>query len=117
MLQLILKGLISGAVVVTASEVARRSSVLAALVVSLPLTSILALSWLYLDTRDAQQVVQLSWAILWIIVPSLVFFVALPALVRLGVGVPAAIAGACVITALSYAAYIWALHRFAGVEL
>ena len=117
MLQLLLKGLISGALVVGASEVARRSSLLAAILVSLPLTSMLALGWLYYDTRDAAQVVDLSWAILLIVLPSVVFFVALPLLVRWGWGVPAALVGATAVMVVAYAAYAWALSRFAGVEL
>lgn len=51
---------------------------------SLPLASILALAWLYLAAHDAVAVTGLSGAILWIVVPSLVFFAALPRLVRAG---------------------------------
>ena len=81
---LLLKALLSGAIIAVASEVARRSSLLAALLISLPLTSILAFIWLYRDTRDANEVAALSWSILWLIVPSLVFFVVLPLAIRGG---------------------------------
>ena len=69
---LVLKALLSGAIVVAASEVARRSSILGAIIVSLPLTSILAMIWLYRDTGDDREVSDLSWAILWVFAPSLV---------------------------------------------
>jgi len=111
--ELFVKALISGVVVVAASEAARRSSLLGAVLISLPLTSILALAWLYAGTRDTQKVVDLSWAILWIVVPSLVFFAAVPLLVRLGAGVPVAIVAACGITACAYAGWI-VLLRAAG---
>lgn len=111
MWQLIAKGLISGAVIVAASEVARRSTVWAAVLVSLPLTSILALAWLWLDTKDVEQVSSLSWAILWIVVPSLVFFVTLPLLLRWNVPFVAALLVACAVMAGAYAGYAKLLGR------
>lgn len=112
-MELFAKALISGVVVVAASEAARRSSLLGAVLISLPLTSILALTWLYAGTHDSQKVIDLSWAILWIVVPSLVFFAAVPVLIRMGAGVPLALLGACAVTACAYAGWI-ALLRAAG---
>jgi hypothetical protein len=114
--QLILKAALSGVIVAAASEVARRSSLAGAIIVSLPLISILTLAWLYWDTGSATKVQDLSWSILWLIVPSLVFFVALPLLIRAGVGVPAAIGVACLATAAVYPAYI-AATRALGLDL
>ena len=109
-----LKALLSGVVIAVASEVARRSSLLGAVLLSLPLTSILAMIWLYRDTRDTDKVSSLSWSILWVIVPSLVFFVALPLLLRAVAFWPALLL-ACAATAASYAVWIWA-GRGLGVE-
>jgi uncharacterized membrane protein (GlpM family) len=109
--QLVIKAVISGIVIAVASEAARRSSVLGAIIISLPLTSILALAWLYRDTGNAQKVQDLSWSILWVIVPSLAFFVVLPLLIRGGVGVPLAIVGACAVTAVVYAVYVLGARR------
>lgn len=103
---LIVKALISGLVVAVASEAARRWTLVGAVLISLPLTSILALAWLYFDTRDGQQVIDLSWAILWVVVPSLVFFIALPVLMRSGLQFVPALLLACAITAVAYAAWI-----------
>jgi hypothetical protein len=47
MLYLIVKAAVSGIIFALASEVARRSSMWAALVLSLPLVSILATIWLW----------------------------------------------------------------------
>src|SRR5215204_2215907 len=49
---LLLKALLSGAIIAAASELARRSSLLAAAVLSLPLTSILAIVWLSPATQQ-----------------------------------------------------------------
>jgi hypothetical protein len=112
---LIVKALISGVIVALASELARRSSLLGAVLISLPLTSILALVWLYRDTGDKGDVASLSWSILWVVVPSVVFFVALPvALKKLEFGW--ALLVACLITAGAYALWVWAAQRL-GLEL
>jgi hypothetical protein len=113
---LVVKALLSGLVIAVASEAARRWTLLGAILISLPLTSILALAWLYFDTRDAQQVIDLSWSILWVVVPSLVFFIALPLLLRSGLVFVPALLVACAITAVAYAAWI-GLARALGLSV
>ena len=81
-LNLIGKGLFSGAVIVTASEIAKKSTIFGALVISLPLASIMSMTWLYNDTKDTSQVADFAESILWLVIPSLVLFVALPFLLR-----------------------------------
>ena len=56
MLYYTIKILLSSLVLVAVSEIAKRSSTLGALLASLPLTSLLAFVWLYLDTGDVQKV-------------------------------------------------------------
>ena len=112
---LLFKALLSGAIIAVASEVARRSSLFAAVLISLPLTSMLAAIWLYRDTRDTGEVAELSWSILWVLPPSLMFFVTLPFALR-SLGFWPAIVLACAVTALSYAAWVWAVRRL-GFDL
>jgi TRAP-type mannitol/chloroaromatic compound transport system permease large subunit len=112
----LVKALLSGAIVAAASEVARRSSLLGAVLISLPLISILALVWLYRDTRDTGEVASLSWSILWVIPPSVVFFVALPLALRSGAAFWLALTVACAATAVSYAVWILVARRI-GVDL
>ena len=112
---LLLKAAISGVIVAAASEVARRSSLLGAVLISLPLTSILALVWLYRDTHDKGQVASLSWSILWIVVPSVVFFIALPVALK-KMGFAPALLLACAATAGAYAVWVWTARRL-GLEL
>lgn len=112
----IVKALVSGIIIAAASEAARRSTLLGAIIISLPLTSILAIVWLYRDTADSEQIISLSWSILWVIVPSLVFFVALPVGLRSGLGFVPALLIACCVTAVAYAAWI-AAARVLGLNL
>ena len=78
------KGLLGGSIVVAASEIAKKSAVFGALVVSLPLTSILAMTALYHDTVDASQVADFAESILWLVVPSLALFIVLPIMIGRG---------------------------------
>jgi hypothetical protein len=55
LLYLIAKAAISGIVIMAASEIAKRSPMFGALLVSLPLTSILAMIWLWRDTADNER--------------------------------------------------------------
>ena len=108
---MLLKALLSGAIIAAASELARRSSLLGAVLISLPLASILAMIWLYRDTRDVSEVADLSWAILWVVVPSAVFFVVLPVALRGGVAFWASMLLACAATAVAYAVWVVVARR------
>lgn len=112
---LLLKALLSGAIVAAASELARRSSLLGAVLVSLPLLSVLAAVWLYRDTHDTDEVAALSWSILWLIPPSLVFFVVLPLALR-SLDFWPSLGLACAATAVSYAAWVGVV-RLLGYDL
>lgn len=105
-MELLLRAAISGVIVALASEAARRSTLLGAVIVSLPLTSILTIVWLYRAEGDTDEIASLSWSILWIVVPSLVFFVALPLLLRAGVAFWPSLLVACGATAAAYAVWV-----------
>lgn len=115
-MQFLLRVLISALIIAGVAELGRRYSVLAAILASLPLTSILALSFLYFETRQTEPVVELSYSIFWAVLPSLIFFIALPTLIRLGLSFVPALLLSCVVMALAYSAYAALLGRF-GVSL
>lgn len=81
----ILKVGISALLIAAISELGKRSSLMAALLASLPLISVMAMFWLFIETRDAQKVADLTTGIFWLILPSLALFIALPLLLRKGV--------------------------------
>ena len=83
-LGLIAKGIFSGAVVVIASEVAKKTAVFGALITSIPIISVLSLTWLYEDTKDTAQVADFAESILWLVLPSTLLFILLPYLLRQG---------------------------------
>jgi hypothetical protein len=68
------KLLVSALAIAVATEVAKRHAFWGALIVALPLTSILAMSWLYAETRDDALVTQFARDIFVLVPVSLVFF-------------------------------------------
>ena len=113
-MELLVRAAVSGVLVAAASEVARRSTIFGAVIVSLPLTSILAIIWLYRADHDTDEVSSFAWSILWVVAPSLVFFVALPLLLRGGLAFTPSLALACAATAAAYGAWV-AAGRALGV--
>ena len=100
MAYLILKAALSGLIVMLVSEVAKRSPAFGALIVSLPLLSILAMIWLWRDTGDTARIADHAQATFWYVLPSLPMFLVLPALLRHGVGFWPALAISCLLTTL-----------------
>ena len=107
---------LSALILVAVAEVAKRSTFWAAALASLPLTSLLAFVWLYLDTGDVQKVAALAGGIFWLVLPSLLLFVLLPVLLRLGWGFWASLAVSSAATALAYVGMIRLLAAF-GIRL
>jgi hypothetical protein len=110
-----LKVAVSALVIVAVAELAKRSPLWAAALASLPLTSLLAFVWLYLDTGDSQRVAALSQGIFWLVLPSLLLFLALPALLRAGLSFWPALGLSMLATALAYGATV-VLLKALGVQ-
>lgn len=80
-----MKYLLSAAVVVLVSELAKRSDRLGGLVAALPLVTILALIWLHLEQQPQEKIANHAWYTFWYVVPTLPMFLAFPFLLpRLG---------------------------------
>lgn len=107
---------LSALILVAIAEIAKRSSFWAAALASLPLTSLLAFVWLYVDTGDTQKIAALSSGIFWLVLPSLLLFVLLPMLLRSGVGFWVSLLTASAATALAYLGMIKLLALF-DIEL
>jgi hypothetical protein len=116
MLQTIIKVLLTSVLVVAISETGKRSAILGAILASLPLTSVLAFVWLYAETGDTTKIANLSHGIFWLVLPSLILFIALPLLLRAGWTFPIALTASITLTAFGYALMLAILRRF-GIEI
>ncbi len=101
MLLYIIKLIISASIIVVASEISKKYPSIGGVLISLPLTSLLAIIWLYLDTKNTQKVIELSYTVFWMVIPSLALFIILPLLLKKMLFFPA-LAIACSVTVLLY---------------
>ena len=116
MIYILIKTLITAAVVVAVSEIARRSSLFAGLIASIPLVSFLAIIWLYWETKDSQKIVDLSYSIILMIIPSLTFFIVLPFVMKLQSSFIISMIVATVSTIIAYWLFIVLLGKF-GISI
>jgi hypothetical protein len=102
--------------IVAISEVAKRSSLVGAILASIPLVSVLAMFWLYLDTKDVARVSSLSSSVFWLVLPSLALFLALPLLLKQGLNFYLSMGVSIGVTVVCYFVMISVLNYY-GVNL
>jgi len=112
----LLKIFVTTFLVVAISELSKRSSLLGAVLASVPLISVMAMLWLYVDTKDIDKISALSSSIFWLVLASLMLFVMLPVLLKFGWGFYLSLATSILATIASYFAMVSALNHF-GVKL
>ena len=113
--QYVVKIVVTALLVVAISEVSKRSSFIGALLASIPIVSVLAMIWLYTDTRDVTQVAALSRSVFWLVLPSLVLFLLLPVLLTRGYAFYASLAVSIGATILVYLGAI-SFGRYLGLK-
>ena len=112
---IITKYLLTAGVVVLVSEAAKRSDRFGAVLASLPLVTVLAMIWLYLEQQPHEKIANHAWYTFWYVVPTLPMFLIFPALLpKLGFWMTLFI---CVmITFASFVVFALLVKRF-GIEL
>jgi len=112
---LIAKYLITAAVVVAVSEIAKRSDKLGGLMAALPLVTLLALIWLHLENQPVNKIANHAWYTFWYVVPTLPMFLAFPLLLP-RIDFWPTLAASVLITFICFAVFALIVRRF-GVEL
>lgn len=115
-MQYLIKITITAVLVVAISEVAKRSSFAGAVLASVPLISVLALFWLYIEAENIERVSELSTSVFWLVLPSLALFVALPLLLRQGIDFYFSIGFSITLTIFCYWLMVTVLKHF-GINL
>lgn len=75
---LISKYLITAAMVVLISEIAKRSDKLGALLAALPVITVLTLLWLYFEKQPTDKIANHAWYTFWYVIPTLPMFLVFP---------------------------------------
>ncbi len=77
---IITKYALTAAIVVLVSEVAKRSDKLGSFLASLPLVTLLALIWLYIEKQPTEKIANHAWYTFWYVIPTLPMFLVFPLL-------------------------------------
>jgi hypothetical protein len=112
----LLKLAITTILIVAISEISKRSTLAGAILASIPLVSVLAMLWLYVDTKDVTKVSSFSTSVFWLVLPSLALFVSLPLLLKQGLNFYLSMGVSIGITVLCYFLMLTALNHY-GVKL
>ena len=112
---IITKFLLTAAVVVLVSEVAKRSDRFGSFLAALPLITLLTLIWMYVERQPSEKIANHAWYTFWYVLPTLPMFLVFPWLLpRLGFW-PTLLACA-VLTVTCFGLLTLLVRRF-GIEL
>ena len=112
----LIKLVITSLLIVSIAEISKRSSLAGALLAAIPLVSILAMTWMYIDTDNSNSAVEFSNRIVWLIAPSMTLFLLFPVLIKKGLSFYPSMGIAIVSTIAAYYLLILILEKF-GVKL
>lgn len=101
MMWIVSKYLITAALVVLVSELAKRSDKLGALVAALPVVTILTLIWLYLENLPDTRIANHAWLTFWYVIPTLPMFLVFPWLLS-RIGFWPSLLGGMVVTIIGF---------------
>ena len=116
MIYYVIKISVTAVLIVAISEIAKRSSFFGALLAALPLISLLAILWLYIDTKDVLKVSALTTSIFWLVLPSLALFITLPLLLKHGLNFYVSISISIGLTVCCYWLMVTLLNHY-GVKI
>ena len=112
---LITKYLLTAAVVVAISEIAKRSDKLGGFVAALPLVTFLALIWLYVEKQPQEKIANHAWYTFWYVLPTLPMFLAFPFILP-RIGFWPTMCASLVITLVCFGLFALVVRQF-GIEL
>ena len=115
----VLKYLITAALVVAISEVAKRSDKIGALIAALPMVTVLAMTWMFFELKGEEQTDKIAnhaFYTFWFVIPTMPMFLLIPWMLRKGVHYGWALGAGCALTVLLFVITAWIMKHF-GIEL
>ncbi|MGR8942578.1 MAG: DUF3147 family protein [Gammaproteobacteria bacterium] len=112
---IITKYLLTAAVVVLVSELAKRSDRLGALIAALPLITVISLIWLYVEGQPQAKIANNAWYTFWYVIPTLPMFLVFPMLLP-RIGFWPTLLACIVLTTICFALFAGIVRRF-GIDL
>ncbi len=116
MIYYIIKVLLSSVTIVAISEISKRSTLAGSILASIPIVSLLAFVWMYIDTKNIAKIADLSQGIFWLVIPSLLFFILFPVLLKKNVDFWISLGISLTIMILGYFIMLFILKK-AGINI
>ena len=115
-LYILLKLLLSSSIIVLISEISKRDTFVGGLIASIPVISVLSIVWLYIETKNIEDIKNLSNSIFWMVITSLSLFISLPILLKSGLGFYISLTISVLITLICYYVTVFILSKY-GIKL
>ncbi len=112
----LVKLLITAAIILFVNKIQLVNDRLSALLIALPLTSLLAMIWMHQDKQSPERLANHAEGTFWFVLPTLPMFLIFPWMLRNGWGFWASLAANCVITVILFWLTVIVLRRF-GIDL
>jgi hypothetical protein len=112
----IVKLILSAGIIVVVTRIQLVSDRLSALLIALPLTSLLAMIWMHSGGQTPTRIANHAESTFWFVLPTLPKFLILPWMMRNGWTFWPALAVNCLLTAGFFWATVFILRRF-GIDL
>jgi len=111
----IFKILLTTAIIFAVAQLSQRDTLLAALLASIPLVSVLAMIWMNHDGASGEEIIIFSKHIVWLVLPSVLLFIVMPELIERGWSFYPALGGGLSATIIGYFVMIELMKRFQTV--
>jgi hypothetical protein len=112
----IVKVLLTAVIILFVNKVQLFSDKLSALLIALPLTSLLAMIWMWQGGQTTARIAGHAEGTFWFVLPTLPMFLILPWMLRNGWSFWSALAANCVITTIFFWLTVIILRKF-GIDL
>lgn len=119
----VVKILLTAVVILFVTKVQLVSDKLSALLIALPLTSFLAMMWMYHDKKAGELAVRSegvashAWYTFWFVLPTMPMFLIFPAMLRKGWSFYPALGANILITAALFWGMVFVMKKWFGIEL
>ena len=111
-----IKILVTALIIFAVAQLSQRDTLLAALLASIPLVSVLAMMWMNHEGATSDEIINFSKDIVWLILPSLLLFIVMPELIQRGWNFYPALGGGLSATIIGYFVMLEIMRRFEDVS-
>ena len=110
------KIILTAIIIVGVAQLSQKDTLLAAVLASIPLVSVLAMMWMNQDGASNEDIVNFSKDIVWLVLPSLLLFIVMPELIERGWNFYPALGGGLCATVIGYFLMIELMKRFQSIS-